>query len=369
MLQNIKDALKRSDYFMLLMLVMLAMISFFAIYSAVYDPSTGEIQHHPYKQLNVFAIGFASYAVISFIGYRRFVKYAVPFYICGCLVLLAVIFKGSVGMGAQRWLHLGVVNVQPSEMFKWVWVIMLAWVFSDLQSESLGILKLLRKILWLIPPFLLVFLQPDLGTAATYLMTWGLVAAFLGIKRAIVGLMLIAFFISAPIMWGHMKDYQKMRVITFIAPDKYAGKEGYQAIQARIAIGSGGLTGKGYLKGTQSHLRFMPERHTDFIFAVINEEFGFVGGVAVIGLFLVMISRIIYVAVQIKEAYGKVLCIAVASFIFIQFYINVGMTIGIAPVAGVPLPFVSAGGSSLLTFMSMLGLVNSVHISRFETNF
>ncbi len=368
MLQNIKNILKRSDYFMLLLLVMLVVVSFFAIFSAVYDPSTGEVQNHPYKQVKVFALGLLCYMAISFIGYRRVVKYALPLYICGCLVLVVVMFKGSIGMGAQRWLYIGPLSMQPSEMFKWVWVVMLAWVFADLQAESIGFFKLARKLLWLIPPFLLVFLQPDLGTAATYLMAWGLVVAFLGIKRAIVGLMLIAFFISAPIMWGHLKDYQKMRVITFLAPDKYAGEGGYQAIQARIAIGSGGLTGKGYLKGTQSHLRFMPERHTDFIFAVINEEFGFMGGVAVIGIFFVLISRIIYVAVQLKEAQGKVLCVAVAGFIFFQFYVNVSMTIGLAPVVGVPLPFVSAGGSSLLTFMSMLGLVNSAYISRFDTN-
>ncbi|MDR0454122.1 MAG: rod shape-determining protein RodA [Deferribacteraceae bacterium] len=369
MLETIKDTLRKSDYFMLLLMVILAVISFSAIYSAVYDPSTGEVQNHPYKQIRVFAFGLLSYATISFVGYRRIVKYAIPLYILGCIFLVVVKFKGFSGMGAQRWLLIGSLSIQPSELFKWVWVVMLAWVFNDLQSESMGLLKIMRKFIWLIPPFLLVFFQPDLGTAATYLMTWGLVVLFLGVKRSIIGLMLIVLFVSAPVAWGHLKDYQKMRVITFIAPDKYAGKEGYQAIQARIAIGSGGLTGKGYLKGTQSHLRFMPERHTDFIFAVINEEFGFAGGITVIGIFFVLISRIIYIAAQLKDAHGKMLCVSIASFIFFQFFVNVGMTIGLAPVVGVPLPFVSAGGSSLLTFISMLGLINSVYISKAGDNF
>jgi rod shape determining protein RodA len=362
MLQEIKNIFRRTDYFMLLIMIIMAAVSFFAIYSAVYDISTGTVRDNPFKQLKIFGFGLIIFFTVSFIGYRRVVKLAIPLYILGCIGLLAVHLKGDVGMGAQRWIYIGPFGGQPSEFFKFVWALMLAWVFMDMEAKSIGFIKLFKKLVWLLPPFILVFLQPDLGTAVTYIAVWGIVVAFLGVKKEIVALFFICCIFAMPVMWTNMKGYQQMRVISFFAPDKYSGGGGYQARQSKIAIGSGGLTGKGYLKGTQSHLKFMPERHTDFIFSVINEEVGFAGGVGIITLFFLLLSRIVLTAVQFKEARGKVICIAVGGFILFQFYINVSMTMGIAPVVGVPLPMISYGGSSLVTFMAMLGLVNSVHI-------
>ncbi|MDR2883674.1 MAG: rod shape-determining protein RodA [Deferribacteraceae bacterium] len=358
MLQDIKNIFKRSDYFLLLIVMIMAVISYFAIYSAVYDTTTGLVRGNAARQLKIFGFGLIIFFAVSFIGYKRFVRFAIPLYIIGCLALVLVILKGDVGMGARRWIF----GVQPSEFFKFVWVVMLGWVFMDLEAQSIGFFKLLKKLVWLLPPFGLVFLQPDLGTAMTYIAVWGIVVAFLGVRKEIVALFVILCMFAAPVMWNKMANYQRMRVISFLAPDKYSGGGGYQARQSKIAIGSGGLTGKGYLKGTQAHLKFMPERHTDFIFSVINEERGFAGGIAVIALFLLLLSRVMMTAVQFKEARGKVVCVAVGGFILFQFYINVSMTMGIAPVVGVPLPLISYGGSSLVTYMAMLGLVNSVYI-------
>lgn len=362
MLQKIKITFKYFDYTQLLTLMVLMVVSFFAVYSASYDLTTGKVQEYPFTQLRVFGIGLCCYVVISFIGYKKFVKYAPAFFVVSCAVLVAVLVMGKVGMGAQRWLQIGPVKGQPSELFKWVFILMLAWGFTDLKASSMGFFKLALKAFWVIPPFVLVFLQPDLGTAMTYLAVWGLVVLFLGVKRYIIIASVIILVILTPIMWGQLKDYQKLRVTTFLNPESDPGGAGYQAIQSKIAIGSGGLTGKGYLKGTQSHLRFMPERHTDFIFSVICEEFGFVGGGFIIFLFFMVILRILALGVQINDANGKIICIASACLIFFQFYVNVSMTLGIAPVVGVPLPFISYGGSSLLTFICIMGLINSVHI-------
>ncbi len=368
MFSFIKCYLKKFDYLLLFLAVLLAAISFTAILSAVYEPQITVVQAHPYKQFKTFIAGVIGFFVISFIGYRRLVKYAPVFYLVGCLLLVAVLVHGVVGMGAQRWLYIGPFRGQPSEFFKFVWVLMLAWIFADMKDSRMGIIKLSLCFLWVIPPFLLVFKQPDLGTAMTYLAVWGIVALFLGVKRKLLAILIILGVALTPIVWSHMKDYQRDRVITFIQPDKDPGGSGYQALQSKIAIGSGGLTGKGYMKGTQSHLRFMPERHTDFIFAVISEEFGFAGSITIIVLFFVLFIRILSISVTPKESQGKVLCIAVGGLIFFQFFINISMTMGIAPIVGVPLPFISYGGSSLFTFMCMLGLINSVYIHKNDSS-
>jgi rod shape determining protein RodA len=366
LLHKIKSILIRFDYMMIFIMFCFFMISYFGIYSAVYDPATGEVQDFAARQRNMMFLAVVAFVFLSFFNYKIFVKYAPAMYVVGCIVLFLVLLIGYEGMGAQRWLDIGPIRVQPSEMFKWVWVVMLAWVFSDLQSESIGFLKLARKFLWMLPPFVLVFEQPDLGTALTYLVVWGMVVCFLGVRRIIVALALIAAVIMMPIAWSKLAPYQKNRVLTFIDAERDPGGAGYQARQSRIAIGSGGLAGKGYLNGTQSHLKFMPERHTDFIFSVINEEFGFMGGGVIIALFFFLIVKIMYLGVYVRSAQGKIVCIAAASMILFQFYVNVSMTMGIAPVVGVPLPFISYGGSSLLTFVSVLGLVNSVYIRRNE---
>ena len=360
MWKEIKAYFKCQDYFLLIIIICFALISCVAIHSATYN--NNELYY--VKQLHLFGFGLVVYFFISLIGYKKLTDFAPVFYILGCVMLLCVLYFGVTEMGATRWLKIGPQKAQPSEFFKVAWILMLTWVFSDLEPGRLGLIKLLKKFIWVIPPFLLVYKQPDLGTASTYLAVWGLMALFLGIRRYIIIMFFVIGIISAPIAWTHLEEYQQNRLINFIFPDKDPGGGGYQAIQSRITIGSGGLTGKGYLKGTQSHLNFIPERHTDFIYAVINEEFGFAGGLTVILLFLVLMGRIVYIATQFKEAEGKLICVGAAALIFYQFFINISMTVGIAPVVGVPLPFISYGRSSLLTFITLVGLVNAVYAAK-----
>lgn len=365
MFQKIKKYISMTDYSMFLFAVTLSIMGIFAIYSASYDPSTGDVQNYYSRQILWLFIGIIMFFIVSFFSYKTIIRYTVFFYAIGLIILAIVLVSGHIGMGAQRWLTLGPLRLQPSEIFKIIWVITLAWLFMDFDDSKFSIIKIFKKSFFLIPPFFLVFLQPDLGTSMTYLVIWGCIILFLGVKRSTLIIAIISMLVVIPVLWSHMHDYQKKRVITFINPEHDPFGAGYHIIQSKIGVGSGGVDGKGYLNGTQSHLRFIPERHTDFIYSVINEEFGLIGGTIIIILFLILIIRVFMTGVNSKEPASKILCISVGSYIFFQFIINSYMTVGMMPVVGIPMPFVSYGGSSLISFFTMLGLVNSVYIRRF----
>lgn len=365
MFQKIKKYFAETDYWMLCLAAVLSAVGIIAIYSAGYDPSTGAVQNYYSRQMLWFAMGICIFFVVSFISYKKIIRFAPFIYGLGVLFLIMVLISGHIGMGAQRWLGIGPLRLQPSEIFKTIWVITLAWLFMDFDDRKFNIIKIFKKSLLLVPPFLLVFLQPDLGTSATYLVIWGCIILILGISRATFIIALVLMAVVGPVMWTHMHDYQKKRVITFINPEHDPFGAGYHIIQSKIGVGSGGVDGKGYLKGTQSHLRFIPERHTDFIYSVINEEFGLIGGSAILVLFVILLLRIFQTGTRSKEPAAKILCAAVACYIFFQFIINSYMTVGMMPIVGIPMPFVSYGGSSLMSFYTMLGLVNSVYIRRF----
>jgi len=354
------------DILLFLTMLLITGIGVVAIYSAGYDPVTSSVKTYYIRQIYWLVLGFGVFFLFSTIGHKKLVKYSYLIYILGVLVLLAVLIMGHVGMGARRWIAFGGLRIQPSEVFKFIWVIFLARLYLDFGRKKHGMLDILKKFIWVIPPFTLVFLQPDLGTAGTFLVIWGMLLLVIGIKRVTFLIIVISLVLAAPVLWSQMKPYQKKRVVTFLNPEKDPFGSGYHVIQSKIAIGSGGLTGKGFLKGTQSHLKFIPERHTDFIFSVIAEEFGLVGSLVIICLFMFMLIRIMRISLNAKEPAGKLICIGVSSFIFFQFYVNVAMTAGMMPVVGIPMPLVSYGGSSLLTFMSMLGLVNGVAMRRFD---
>lgn len=358
--------LENFDIILFLTMLCITVIGVFAIYSAGYDPVTSSVKTYYVRQIYWLAIGYAMFFAFSAIGHKKLVKYSYLIYFIGILALLAVLVSGHVGMGARRWIALGGMRVQPSEVFKFIWVIFLARLYLEFGRDKHGMIGIARKFIWVIPPFGLVFLQPDLGTAGTFLVIWGMLLLVIGIKRMTFLVIIISLVFAAPVLWSQMKPYQKKRVVTFLNPEKDPFGSGYHVIQSKIAIGSGGLTGKGFLKGTQSHLKFIPERHTDFIFSVIAEEFGLAGSLVIIALFMVLLLRIMRISLNAKEPAGKLICIGVSGFIFFQFYVNVAMTAGMMPVVGIPMPLVSYGGSSLLTFMSMLGLVNGVAMRRFD---
>lgn len=366
MLKRIKSIFSRTDYKLFLLMFSLSTVGVLSIYSAGYDPSLGEVEPYYEKQTMWLALSVIAFFVFSSINYSKLILYSIYIYALGILLLIIVEITGLVGMGAQRWLSIGPLTIQPSEVFKIIWVITLGKIFMDFDGQSFGIIKIVKKSLLLIPPFFLVFLQPDLGTAMTYFIVWSSVILFFGIKRKTFIIIIISLLCIAPLAWSNLRDYQKDRVLTFLNPENDPFGSGYHVIQSKIAIGSGGITGKGYLKGTQSHLRFIPERHTDFIYSVINEEFGLIGGFCVVILFFLLLLRILSISSQQKDAGGKVIAFAVASYIFFQFMINSYMTVGMMPIVGIPMPFISYGGSSLLSFYSMLGIVNSIHIRKWR---
>lgn len=355
------------DYFLLILLFLITTIGIAAIYSAGYDPMDKTVRTFYLKQLYFLILGYFLFFLFSAVGYKKLVKYSYVLYGVGLLILVAVLLMGHEGKGAVRWISVGGMKIQPSEFFKFIWIVVLARMYTDFSIEKCGMLEIGKKLIPVLPPFLLVFLQPDLGTAGTFLAVWGLMLMFVGIRRVTFIIIISSIVLAAPILWTHMKPYQQQRVVTFMNPEADPFGAGYHVIQSKIAIGSGGLFGKGFMKGTQSHLKFIPERHTDFIFAVIAEEFGFIGGMVVIILFLMLVTRIIYIGVNAKEATGKLVCIASASLFFFQFFVNMSMTVGMMPVVGIPMPMISYGGSSLITFMSVLGLVNSVAMRRFDS--
>lgn len=366
MFQRIKQYFLSTDYWMLFFAVALSVTGITAIYSAGYDPSTETVQGYYMRQMVWLSMGLVMFFLVSFINYKIIIRFALFIYGVGIVFLLLVLISGHIGMGAQRWLGVGPLKLQPSELFKIIWVVTLARLFMDFDDKKFNFIRIIKKSFLLIPPFLLVFLQPDLGTSMTYLMVWGCIILILGITRKTFVVILLCMAVIGPVLWMHMHDYQKKRVITFINPEHDPFGAGYHIIQSKIGVGSGGVDGKGYLKGTQSHLRFIPERHTDFIYSVINEEFGLIGGAGIILLFAILILRIFQTATRSKIASAKILCTAVACYIFFQFVINSYMTVGMMPVVGIPMPFVSYGGSSLMSFFIMLGLVNSVYIRCFN---
>lgn len=362
-----KRHIENFDIPLFIVIILLLTVSIVAIYSASYVPVTDTFRSFYIKQIYWSIIGLGAFFFFSFINYKTVVKWSYVLYVLGIVVLIIVLFKGHIGMGAQRWINIGGFRFQPSEFYKVIWVLVVARIFRNFTIEKLGFVMIFKKVILLIPPFLLIFLQPDLGTALIFLAVWGIVLLFRGVKRGTFIICLSAFLVIVPILWTQMKDYQKRRVITFINPEKDPFGAGYHVIQSKIAVGSGGIYGKGYLNGTQSHLNFLPERHTDFIYSLINEEFGLIGGGVVLLLFAVLIYRILSISILTKEPIAKLICITVVAFIFFQFYVNVAMTLGLMPVVGIPMPFISYGGSSLLTFMSMLGLVNSIAMRKYDT--
>lgn len=361
-----KRHLKNFDFVLLGILVVIISLGVIAIYSASFDLTTGSYKAFYKKQMLWGIMGVCGFLLFSFISYKRLVEFSYIFYVLGLALLIFVLIGGHVGMGAQRWINIGGFRLQPSEIFKLIFIIILARNFKDISEDKLGFSDIIKKSIILIAPFGLIFLQPDLGTAIIFLAVWGTILLYRGIKKATFITSLLLFLTALPILWLNLREYQKNRIITFLNPERDPFGAGYHVIQSKIAVGSGGLFGKGFLDGTQTHLKFLPERHTDFIFSLINEEFGFMGSMVLIALFLALIYRVFEIGNITKEPTAKIFCVAVASLTFFQVFVNASMTVAMMPVVGIPMPFISYGGSSLITFMSLMGIVNSIRMRRFD---
>ena len=291
-------------------------------------------------------------------------KWAVPVFIIGLLLLIGVLLFGHIGKGAQRWLDLGFMKFQPSEIMKLVVPITVAWYLSQ-YNLPVKLPKIIIAFILVLLPTLLIAKQPDLGTSLLIACS-GIFVIFLagaGWKLIMICVGLASSF--APILWMFlMKDYQKQRVLTFLNPEQDPLGSGYLIIQSKIAIGSGGLNGKGWLQGTQSQLEFLPERHTDFIFAVFSEEFGLIGVALLLMVYLAIVMRGLWIAVHAQQAFTKLLAGSLTLTFFVYVFVNIGMVSGLLPVVGVPLPLVSYGGTSMVTLMAGFGLIMAVGTHR-----
>ena len=281
----------------------------------------------------------------------------------GLAMLVAVLVFGQVGKGAQRWLDLGVVRFQPSEMVKLAVPLMIAWYLAEKRLPP-SWQRLTMAALMIAVPVLLIAKQPDLGTSLLVASAGVFVLFLAGMSWRLIGGLAVALAAAAPVIWYLMRDYQRQRVLTFLDPEKDPLGAGYHIIQSKIAIGSGGLYGKGWLNGTQSQLDFLPERHTDFIFAVLAEEFGLVGVLVLLALYLFIIARGLYIATRAQDTFTRLLAGSLTLVFFVYLFVNAGMVSGLLPVVGVPLPLVSYGGTSLVTLMAGFGMLMSIHTHR-----
>lgn len=314
-------------------------------------------------QLANLGVGFAAMWILAQIPPQTLMRFAVPIYIAGVLLLISVALFGDIVNGARRWLHVGVTRFQPSEMMKIAMPLMLAWYFHR-HEASLRTLDFIVAGVLLIVPVLLIARQPDLGTAVLVMAAGCYVIFFAGLSwKVMVGLTLVGAAALFP-LWGLLHDYQRRRIMTLLDPTTDPLGAGYHIIQSTIAVGSGGVFGKGWLKGTQTHLEFIPERHTDFIFAVFSEEFGLVGNCVLMVLYLLLIARGLMIAANAPTFFSRLLAGAVTLIFFTYAFVNMGMVSGILPVVGVPLPFVSYGGTAIATLFVGIGILMSIHRHR-----
>lgn len=357
---NARDLFVRFDFTLLIIAVVISLVGVMLISSATHnkDNFNGLWQ----KQLLVAGMGTALMLVVAFIGYRFFLKLAVPIYVMSVLSLVVVYIYGHIAGGAKSWINLGGGTFQPSEFAKLALILLLARYFSRLEKNDLGLVDLIKPGIFLGIPLMLTALQPDLGTAFTMIPLFMGIALVSGLRvKAILALILIGLILISFVWMFMLKDYQRERLRSFMNPEDDPQKSGYQIQQSLIAIGSGGMFGKGLYLGSQSQLNFVPAQHTDFIFSVLGEELGFIGVFSVLFLYGALFVRALFPIRHVHHPGGILVVVGIISYLAFQTVINVLMSIGLFPTTGVPLPFLSSGGSSLLTNLIAVGLIIGVY--------
>lgn len=346
-------------------MVLLVLLIFAVGFAMLFSAGNGSVNPWASRQAVRFAGGLMLMLTVALIDIRLWFRYSYALYFLALFLLVAVEVMGTVGMGAQRWIDLKVIQLQPSELMKVCLILALARYFNGVSVEDISRPTYLIIPLALIAaPSALVLKQPDLGTTVMLVMAAGAVFFCAGVrlwKFAIVG---AAGLAAIPIGWQFLHEYQKARVMTFMNPETDPLGTGYHIMQAMIALGSGGMFGKGFLLGSQSHLNFLPEKQTDFIFTMLAEEFGMVGGLGLIGLYILLIIYGIAISLRARNQFGRLLAIGLTTNLFLYVFINIAMVMGLIPVVGVPLPLISYGGTAMLTVMVSLGLVISVYVHR-----
>ena len=351
--------LKSFDFVLLFCILIVGIISSFSMYST----DGGEFLYHTKSHIIRFSVFFTMMIFLSFINIRYWhaTGYVFYFFILGLLIWAS--FFGITASGSQRWVNLYIINLQPSELMKIAIIICFAKFFHRIQLKNVNNLKnILFPIVILVIPIVLVISQPDLGTSILIALS-GLVVLWLsGVNVKYFVYSTLVLIIAAPFVISFLKPYQKLRILTFFDPVKDPLGAGYQIIQSKIAVGSGGIMGKGFLKGTQSYLEFLPEKHTDFIFTLYSEEFGFIGSILLLILYAIIILRIIVIGSSSRSFFGRLFCYGFAASLFIYISVNMCMVLGLLPIVGSPLPIMSYGGSSMLATMVGFALVMSTKI-------
>ncbi len=348
------NKIQNLNYLLIFLVFLITFIGAAGLYSA----ADGSYYPWASKHLIRFIILLFLSITIAFIDIKLIYRYAYILFILSLLLLSSVELIGVFGKGATRWINVLGLSLQPSELIKITIIIALARFYHDLKfGEIKSIINLFFPFLILFIPFILVVIQPDLGTALSILILGILILFASGIRIWKFAIGFVVVISSVPILLNLLKPYQKNRIISFLNPEDDALGSGYQLIQSKIALGSGGFTGKGFLEGTQSYLQYLPEKQTDFIFTLIGEEFGFIGTVFIIFLYLLLISICFYVSIKSNHIFGRLLSIGIGTNIFIYVIMNISMVSGLMPVVGIPLPLVSYGGSAMLSIMISIGLV------------
>jgi rod shape determining protein RodA len=346
---------------LLLLLTMIASFGFAMLYSA----ANGDLQPWAAKQMMRYGVAVALMVGVALVDIRFWLRSAYIVFGVAFVLLVAVEVRGAIGMGAQRWIDLGLIQLQPSELMKVALMLALARYFHGLTIEEIGRpLRLIVPALFILMPAVLVLKQPDLGTALMLLMCGGAMFFLAGVRLWKFALVIAGAGGALPLIWGHMRDYQKNRIYTFLDPENDPLGSGYHILQSKIALGSGGLFGKGFLLGTQSHLNFLPEKQTDFIFTMLAEELGLVGGLILLGLYTLVFVYGFAIALRSRNHFGGLLGLGITINFFLYVFINTAMVMGLIPVVGVPLPLISYGGTAMLTVMFGFGLLMSVYIHR-----
>ena len=346
------------DIPLLACLILICALSFMILYSA-----GGQNMGILYRQMARIGVAFVLMTALAHINPNQFKRHSILLYSLGILLLVAVLVIGEIGKGAQRWLDLGFFRFQPSEMIKITTPMMIAWYLAENplppRWKQVGFAGL-----YILIPTLLIAKQPDLGTSLLVASSGAACLFFAGISWRFLGTCCLTLASLTPVLWHFMHDYQRGRVLTLLNPEADPLGRGYHIIQSKIAIGSGGIYGKGWLGSTQSQLDFLPESSTDFIFAVFAEEFGLSGCLGLLFLYLLIISRCLYIAVQAQDTYSRLLAGSISFTFFVYVFVNIGMVVGILPVVGIPLPLISYGGTSMVTLLGSFGILMSIHTHR-----
>lgn len=358
---SMREKVLQLNLSLLAIITVVACIGFLTLYSA----ALGSMEPWALKQMIRFVMGMGILLAASMVDIRVWMRQSYVFYGISVALLIAVQIKGTIGMGAQRWIDLGFIQLQPSELMKVSLVMALARYFHSQAAEDIGrFTSLAIPLMMVLVPVALVLKQPDLGTALMLMMSAGALFFIAGVRLWIFGVAIGGALGIVPIAWQFLHDYQRKRLVVFLNPDEDPLGAGYHITQSKIALGSGGLWGKGYMMGTQSRLNFLPEKQTDFIFTMFAEEWGMLGGVILLVLYALLVAWGYSIAMRCRSQYSRLLSLGVVTTFFLYFFINTAMVMGLVPVVGVPLPLISYGGTSMLSLLFGFGLVMSAHIHR-----